>query len=1215
MNAKTILCDDQRLLAMLKSDSPDDDQDELMRHVEQCSHCQRRIEELAASPDDWHKVNAALSDHVSGEEDEFTSDVTSRYRFSQWLTCPVTWTESMARQILNPPAHPEMLGRLGRYEVERLIGAGGMGVVFKAFDSELNRPVAIKILSPLLAGSGSARRRFAREARAAAAIVHEHVVPIHNVETERDLPFLVMQFVPGDSLQSRINRTGPMQICEILRIGMQIASGLSAAHQQGLVHRDIKPSNILLEESVERALITDFGLARAADDATLTRSGFHPGTPQFMSPEQAAGEQVDTRSDLFSLGSVLYTMATGRPPFRADSSLGVLRRIADDEPRNIREINPAIPDWLCGIIGRLMAKNPTDRYRSAADVAAVLKQCLAHVQQPQFNPLPDEAIQLQTVPSIWCFVRSRLRGGYPQMSKVIGTSLVLAGLVAAYFLRPSSDSERLAALQGEWQLVSLERDGVAADPKQLFNERLKISGSKFARHQTAPDGTEIKAESGNILVEAGTSFDRIDFELWQGTIYGVYRLHGANLELCLTKEGGERPAAFQTETGSNRVLQTFRRKSNPDGNSTLAPNAAHVDDPTESKTNADKQSAHEWTQSWLEKAPKELTNPIDPQLAENWLRKNGFEDIKNAEITLTVMNQIHPNVSEADIRRDGIRSYVHGILRSEEAEHNGAAIEVYCLFGEENRLLAVHVGSAAKPQTIDLASGSSRMRRLPQSQPVFADLAPVIACIGPAHPVRLGDIVSHADISDELDQSVVRLHVWDWSESDISRILLIQRSELGALSPDGTTMVTPGGETIDLMTKKTRQYSGFRVPDGQRITSLQISPSKTFVAACIESIAGAEGSDANNKPRLRLLKLDAATNTGQVIWEYSTDQRMSAAFAPDEQSLIYLSEEGGIIRRDTRTGTILNTYQLAISTVRAVSLGFSPDGRYVAAAGGSKAGEQNVQESNAAEQHVSLHVWNTIDGRQVLQQVAIHPFIETNQTDIPRILTMRFSPDSRILLFVSGDDLRLLDIETGTTIAEHRDTTRSNFVHADWTPDSETISLQTSSELLALPNNTDAERLPRNYQWNWKAKQLDIKTFAASEEGTRRIVDPDIESQRLSGTWRVVDRSLSGVEQTAEIGTTFQILNGRMDEVRLDLDPNQTPSTVDVVFLDGPDQGKVLRGIYEWISRPATDKSSTGRAIRICTFVTPNLKEPDLRPAGFQAGKNVDTAVWEQLSR
>ncbi len=303
---------------------------------------------------------------------------------------PSAWTESMARRILSPPSHPEMLGRIGRYEVERLIGAGGMGVVFKAFDTELNRPVAVKVLAPYLSGSGAARKRFAREARAAAAVVHEHVVAIHNVETDGEAPFLVMQFVAGESLQQRLDREGPLDICEILRIGMQTAAGLAAAHAQGLVHRDVKPSNILLEMGIERTLLTDFGLARASDEASLTHTGHHPGTPQYMSPEQARGDAVDARSDLFSFGSVMYAMCTGRPPFRADTSYGILRRITDTEPRPVREVNPNIPEWLELVVHRMLAKSLDDRFQTADQVAELLQRCLAHVQQPTTVELPPE---------------------------------------------------------------------------------------------------------------------------------------------------------------------------------------------------------------------------------------------------------------------------------------------------------------------------------------------------------------------------------------------------------------------------------------------------------------------------------------------------------------------------------------------------------------------------------------------------------------------------------------------------------------------------------------------------------------------------------------------------------------------------------------------------------------------------------------------------------
>ena len=183
----------------------------------------------------------------------------------------------------------------------------------------LNRNVAIKVLSASLASTGAARSRFLREARAAAAVVHEHVVGVFAVAESAGLPFLVMEYVSGRSLQDRLDRDGPLSITESLRIGMQTASGLAAAHAQGLVHRDVKPANILLENSVERVRLTDFGLARAVADAGLSHSGVVAGTPYYMAPEQARGEATDHRADLFSLGSTLYAICAGHPPFRAET--------------------------------------------------------------------------------------------------------------------------------------------------------------------------------------------------------------------------------------------------------------------------------------------------------------------------------------------------------------------------------------------------------------------------------------------------------------------------------------------------------------------------------------------------------------------------------------------------------------------------------------------------------------------------------------------------------------------------------------------------------------------------------------------------------------------------------------------------------------------------------------------------------------------------------
>lgn len=285
-------------------------------------------------------------------------------------------------QYLAPCELPGTLGRLGPYEILEEIGRGGMGVVFRAHDPKLQRIVAVKALAPELARLPTARQRFLREARAAAAISHPHVVTIFAVEgteeaslgTERTtLPYLVMECVVGQTLHDKIKRVGALKVEEIVRISRQMAEGLTAAHKRGLIHRDIKPANILLENGVERVKITDFGLARTTSDGGITHTGEILGTPQCMSPEQARGEIVDQRSDLFSLGCVMYTMCTGVSPFRADNMLAVMKKVCEVNPRPVAQMNPNIPEWLCELVRRLLEKEPERRMQTAGDVVSVLE--------------------------------------------------------------------------------------------------------------------------------------------------------------------------------------------------------------------------------------------------------------------------------------------------------------------------------------------------------------------------------------------------------------------------------------------------------------------------------------------------------------------------------------------------------------------------------------------------------------------------------------------------------------------------------------------------------------------------------------------------------------------------------------------------------------------------------------------------------------------------
>jgi serine/threonine-protein kinase len=342
-------------------------------HLSKCAVCQRRLENAAGDGKFWEEVSSAI-----GAKPEASSE-----------TGPDQLHQSALLALLGPTDDPQMLGRIGSYEICGLLGQGGMGAVFKALDPALNRFVALKILLPHLAASPAARARFLREGRAAAAVVNQHVLPIHAVDEYRGVPYLVMQYVRGETLQRRISCRGPLELTEILRIGLQVARGLAAAHSLGIIHRDVKPSNILLNSSGQRAWLSDFGLARASDDASITRSGQLAGTPEYMSPEQVRGESLDPRSDLFSLGSVLWTMAAGFPPFRAESPYAVLRRIADESPVSVQTVNPQLPGWVNTLIAQLMARRLADRPQSAAATAELLQQCLRHLLQPQSCPLPN----------------------------------------------------------------------------------------------------------------------------------------------------------------------------------------------------------------------------------------------------------------------------------------------------------------------------------------------------------------------------------------------------------------------------------------------------------------------------------------------------------------------------------------------------------------------------------------------------------------------------------------------------------------------------------------------------------------------------------------------------------------------------------------------------------------------------------------------------------
>ncbi len=417
-------CPTPARLRLLLDGAPPADHAELADHLGTCETCQRLLDELAGG--DPSLLEAA----GTPGRDDYSTEAPLRRVLSALVTDSRPTVLFRMPGPVNPaPPRPAVVpARVGGCEVVRLIGRGGMGLVYEAVDPALQRPVAVKVLAPELAGDPVARERFAREARAAAAVHHPNVITIHAVSEADGLPHIVMEYLAGGSLQELVDRRGPPHWTVVARLGAEIASGLAAAHARGLVHRDIKPSNILLQGGGTpgepgTAKIGDFGLARVADDSRLTRTGLIAGTPMYMSPEQAQSEPLDHRADLFSLGSVLYALCTGHDPFPGGTPVVVLRQVCEMTPRRVRKLNPAIPPWLAAVVERLQAKKPADRFPSAVDVAELLRYNLGHPDDPR--PVP------------------RRPAGRPLRTRYAAAALaLLAGVLLAVGLLPGGRSYR-----------------------------------------------------------------------------------------------------------------------------------------------------------------------------------------------------------------------------------------------------------------------------------------------------------------------------------------------------------------------------------------------------------------------------------------------------------------------------------------------------------------------------------------------------------------------------------------------------------------------------------------------------------------------------------------------------------------------------------------------------------------------------------------------------
>ncbi len=373
----------QQLIACLEPIGEPSPKDE--EHLGQCAVCQAQLEKLSAPHESWHEIATALKSQPPASagriarsvcplrDDDYSSDEAAASAVADFH-CAHELEALQAK--LDPASHPELLGRLDRYEIEQLVGYGGMGLVFRGHDTDLHRVVAIKTIASGLSSLGPVRQRFVREARAVASLAHPHIVSVHDIITTGPVPAIVMQYVAGPTLDQHLREHGAMPWRSVLQLAVQLCDALDTAHRSGLIHRDIKPGNVLLEANGTRAMLTDFGLVRVLDNKTITRTGVLAGTPEFMSPEQAWGKPLDSRSDLFSLGSLVYTMLAGISPFSASEPMASLNLLCNESHRPLADHSAEIPRQVTQLVDKLLSKQARRRYSTAGEVRDHMQQLL-----------------------------------------------------------------------------------------------------------------------------------------------------------------------------------------------------------------------------------------------------------------------------------------------------------------------------------------------------------------------------------------------------------------------------------------------------------------------------------------------------------------------------------------------------------------------------------------------------------------------------------------------------------------------------------------------------------------------------------------------------------------------------------------------------------------------------------------------------------------------
>jgi WD40 repeat protein/serine/threonine protein kinase len=964
-----------------------------------------------------------------------------------------TLDQSQSGQAVEAPSRPQSIKYFGDYEILSEIARGGMGVVYKARQSKLNRIVAVKMILSGELASQEAISRFFTEAQAAATLDHPGIVPVYEIGEHEGKHYFTMGYIEGKSLAEKVNQ-GPLPPKEAAEMTRKIAEAIAYAHNKGVIHRDLKPANVLLDANGEPK-VSDFGLARKIEqDSGLTRTGAVMGTPSYMPPEQAAGKtsQVGPLSDVYSLGAILYCLLTGRPPFQAANPLDTMMQVIEKEPVSVQTLNSGVPKDLETICHKCLQKDPAKRYGSAQEFADDLQRWLK-----------GEPIQARAVSSserMWRWVK---RNPVVSGSIAAAMSAVILGSIASLWFGIEANRSRFVADQKTAEVLA-EKANV--EKQKQIAETAEVNARIESEHtREALEISELsRARSNNFLSSALFIQNRAEEAWWiLQNIPPKYR----NLEWFLSIkecEGGDvtlhghcdrvtcvamSPDGSQVVSGSwDSTLKLWNAVSGEQ----LKTFVGHTDGIT----------SVAFTSDGTRIVSGSLDNSIkiwDPQTGQETRTLTGHND----------------SVTSVAFSSDGER-IISGSRDTTIKVWNFSS-------GKEERTLAGHLNTvscvAFSPDGATVASGSwdNTIKlwnsRTGQQLKTFT---------GQSHQNCVAFSPDGMQIISASDDNCVRL--FDTSSGDEIIVLTGHTDSVlsVAFSPDGTQIISGGADsTLKLWDPKSGLEKRTLKGRFRHVTSVTFSPDGTRIvsandAQTIKFWDSTTGMDLNTltehtSPVLRLStsrdgqRLISGSEDGVLLlWDITTGeliQRLnghknaitSVAFSPDCKRIVSGSTDGTIKIWDASSGELTRTFYSDTDSVSRVV--FSPDGEFIISIEG-----------------------NTVRTRESITG----QLIKTFDKDLQYLTCLAIKPNSLQILIATNDPmLMLLDADSGQELNSYSHQTKGSITDISISPDSATVAITPPLTLL----EADSLKELKSFASNSKAILASCAVF--SPDSTRLV--------------------------------------------------------------------------------------------------------------------------------